>query len=167
MAGISATVTAADPNSYATLAQSTPIFDLGEPMLVQPGEVSIELGETVYTLRDTIRIDVKNGLSDPVYATDRKTDCTILLLLRWTGKLWEGLSGCLIEGRVLTVAIGPGRGRLVDIDLTSGNMKLAAGRPSPRLGPGWYLLKLSFQLVPAGPGDLFSVYSQPFLLVVR
>lgn len=135
--------------------------DLGQPVRVEAGKVTIDVGSLSYAEGSVISIIVKNGLAQVIYSDDRKTACSVVILERWTGDKWVPLLGCT-QGRPTSPwAIGPGRGLMISFDPNSMDM-LAASRSGP-LGKGSYHAKFMYRpTFQRDRPDPFVVYSQIF-----
>ncbi|HTD48924.1 MAG TPA: hypothetical protein VK881_16790 [bacterium] len=137
--------------------------DLGMPMTVQPGKVSIVLSAPVFKEGDVIRAVIANGLERTLYTEDEKTDCSIVFLERSGADTWHPVPGCALGRAPLVVAIGPGRGRAVTINPFSFHLRM--GMPTstkPAVGAGTYRIRFVYRVGLAGGSQEFAAISRSF-----
>jgi hypothetical protein len=94
-----------------TGATSAPLSPrrIGHPGTTVPGQVTVELAKTSFREGERVQAIVANGLDQPVYTENQKSDCTIVKLERLKDGLWEWISGCAFMERLPSVVeIGPG-----------------------------------------------------------
>ncbi len=121
--------------------------DIDVPVKTEPGKVTVVMTRDSFTVGETIRAVVANGLPGPIYTADSKTDCSIVFLERWDGRKWETIPGCALGRAPITVAIGSGRGRLVAIDPLSIHLRMGTPDPSkPAIRAGGYRIRLTYRL---------------------
>ncbi len=156
-------ITAASPTQAAP-GMLNPT-DLGTPVHVQPGKVTITLSVPAYREGDVIRAMIANGSPQTIFADDEKTDCSIAILDRWERNGWHAILGCMMGRAPMVVAIGRGMGRTVIINPRSVHLLNGAppGASKGALRAGTYRITFRYRTA-AGPEaeEPFSVQSQTF-----
>ena len=139
--------------------------DLGVPVTVQPGEVTIALSTPSYAVGEVVSADIANGLDSTIYTEDEKSDCSIVILEWWDGAEWQPLPGCGLERLPLVVAIGPAQGRTVTLDPFSLHFGVTPAAAQPAFAAGTYRIKFTYRFA-IGPEAVEpeETYSQPFLI---
>ena len=142
------------PLSGGTSTAAPQTTDLGTPVKTVPGKVSVLLDAPSFREGEKIWVTVANGRRQTIYSEDSKTDCSIVILERLAGKIWEPVLGCAVGRAPIVVAIGPGRGRVVTIDPFSFHLRLGTPDTSkPVLRAGTYRIRYAYRL---GPGPEFE-----------
>ncbi|HEY3248484.1 MAG TPA: hypothetical protein VGK88_09375 [bacterium] len=137
--------------------------DLGVPMPTQPGKITLTLASPQLSAGAPLSVTIANGLGRTIYAQDEKTDCSVLLLERWTGRAWEPVTGCLFGRTPLPVAFGNGRGRTVKIDPFSAHLNHGQPQGTPAFGRGTYRLTFSYGFSAAfGAEEPYALMSTEF-----
>lgn len=132
--------------------------DLGDPAQSSSGVVEIKLGSRTYRAGETVRATITNGLIRTIYTEDSKTGCSIVTLERQNQTEWEPIVGCSVERAPIEFAIGPDRGRDVEIDPKSEHFASASD-----LGPGIYRIRFTFRFDKgAEGGEANEVISETF-----
>lgn len=118
-----------------------PMGGLGEPVQAPAGRVSITLSASSYARGDVISGMIANGLDRTLFTMDSKSDCSIAILERRQDGAWNPIVACAVRRPPLTVAIGPSRGRTVELDPSSSNFADPSGVP---LEAGTYRLSFTY-----------------------
>ena len=138
--------------------------DLGVPMTVQPGKVSVVLSAPSFKEGEVIQAAIANGLEQTVHAEDSQTDCSIATLERSDAGAWQPVPGCALGRAPMVVSIGPGRGRAVTINPFSFHLRM--GMPEgtkPVVRAGTYRIKFTYRLsVPPLAGEPLAAFSRAF-----
>ena len=137
--------------------------DLGTPMNVHSGEVSVVPSAPAFAQGDVIRAVIANGLERTLYTEDEKTDCSIVFLERSDADAWRTVPGCALRRVSMVVAIGPGRGRVVAINPFSIHLRMGlppTGKPAP--GAGRYRMRFVYRLGLTPGARQFAAFSRPF-----
>ena len=140
-----------------------PAVDLGIPMAVESGKVSVVPSAPAFKQGDVIRAVIANGLERTLYTEDEKTDCSIVFLERSGADVWHPVPGCALGRAPLVVAIGPGRGRVVTINPLSIHLRM--GKPptaKPDVGVGTYRIRFVYRVGLARGAQEFTAISRPF-----
>ncbi|MDI6772680.1 MAG: hypothetical protein QME77_08845 [bacterium] len=126
----------------------------GEPVVV-PGKVTLSLGVRSLGPGDLIRIAVVNGLRQTIYTEDMKSDCSIVLLERYSGGAWQPLPGCALGRAPRVVAIAPGQVRPVEINPRSIHFLSGAPKEPGRspIGAGTYRIRFGYRLARGPEGE--------------
>ena len=139
--------------------------DLGMPMAVESGKVSVVPSAPAFKQGDVIRAVIANGLERALYTEDEKTDCSIVFLERSGADTWHPVPGCALGRLPLVVAIGPGRGRVVTINPFSIHLRM--GKPptaKPAVGAGTYRIRFVYRVDLAGGAQEFAALSRSFTI---
>jgi hypothetical protein len=140
----------------------------GENVTTTPGEVTVSVTATPATRNQrpgprnsadrSITAEVGNGTGADIFVDDMHTACSIAALERRVNAaddVWEAFEDCGSERLPRALAIGPGRGRTVRIDLSA---RSADGHPVP---PGTYRLSVAWSTSEDG-ADRTVATSAPF-----
>lgn len=150
------------PESPPPAPSRTPVGDLGDVVVVERGTVTVRLGAAEFRAGSVLRVIVANGLDRTIYSDDFKTDCSIVTLERRTASGWDPIVGCALGRPTMTVAIGPSRGRTIEIDPRSMHLqKAAAGGPLAFSG-GTYRVAFTYRTQPQPGPQERTVYSAVF-----
>jgi hypothetical protein len=139
--------TSPDPQDMPTTGIAPDEGDLGVPMEVVSGQVTIELSSILYAKGQAIGVTIANGLEQTIYTNDMKSACTIAILEKKVDDKWVPLIGCGMERLPLAVAIGPGMGRTVTVD--PDDPIFDGTRPDQ----GTYRIRFTYKLVPEKDAD--------------
>ncbi len=151
-----------EPTTHPSAGES-PALDLGEPVKVVRGEVLITLSAPSYREGEVIQAIIANGLDRIIYTEDLKSDCSIATLEQWDGENWQPILGCNMERLAFVFAIGPGRGRTVQINPRSIHFGVVADSAQPAFGAGTYRIKFTYRINRGPEGyEPNSAYSEPF-----
>lgn len=112
----------------------------GVPMQAPVGKITVTVSAASYGRGQVVSATIANGLDRPVFTTDSKSDCSIAILEREDAGAWNPILDCAVRRPPVTVAIGPSRGRTVQMNPSN---FAAAGTP---LEAGTYRLTFTYGL---------------------
>jgi hypothetical protein len=138
---------------------TNPAGGLGDQVEVVPGEVTLTISAASFDVGQTVTVLIANGLAKTIYASDAKSDCTLLTLQRLQAGSWLDLVGCAERRSPLTLAIGPSHGRKVSVATGSPNFAV-----TETIGPGTYRLAMTYGFDPQGGDEPEVAYSDQFVL---
>lgn len=140
-----------------------PTADFGLPAKTEPGKVTIALVQGSFSIGQVIRAAVLNGLTQTIYSSDMKSDCSIVFLERLENESWQPVPGCISLRAPLVVEIGTGRAQMVEINPFSTHFGVSSGSATPALQAGTYRLKFTYRLTLEPEGEEpIAVYSAMF-----
>lgn len=152
----------ADPSGVPASGGPTPATDLGVPVKTETGKVTLTLDGKGYTAGQKLLVTVANGLERTIYSDDMKSACTILIVEKESGGNWTPVTGCPMERLPMSVAIGPGMGRTIEIDPGSGLFDGAQPGQSA-LAAGTYRIRFTYRFAPEeGAAETESSVSDTF-----
>jgi hypothetical protein len=152
--------TKVDPDTLLNAPSQSRPEDIGEPVEVIPGQVTLSLSRSGFSQEEVIEFTVANGLDQVIYVEDMKTSCSIAILEVQEDNAWTPLFNCGMERMSMTLAIDPGMGRVVSIDPSRADVAVP-GKSS--LDPGTYRIRFIYRIEPGPEGDEpFSVLSEEF-----
>ena len=131
---------------------------------LQAGTVTVNPVSPSFESGEAIEIIVANGLAQPIYTTDLKSNCTIIILEKWDGGSWQPLSYCEMEILPLTVGIEAGEGFRVILDPFSSDFGATIGGSEPGLESGTYRSKLTYRLQQGEGPETEVAYSPEFVI---
>jgi hypothetical protein len=132
---------------------------------ISEGAISVLLSTDQYKKGEIIATTITNGLDQTIYTLDMKTGCTIVILEKWNGSVWEALNVCGMARFPIVFAIGPSLERSVLLDPFSSAYGITE-QQGPYLDEGTYRILFTYRLEPGGEGDEpFSAYSKDFNIV--
>lgn len=113
---------------------------------------------------DLIAGTITNGGDQPIWTEDLKSDCSVAILERQDGTIWQPQLYCNSERLPMAVTV-PSRGSLaVTVNPRSTHFMVPPGAP-PAVGPGTYRLSLTYRLTPGPEGDEpYRAVSAPFTI---
>lgn len=144
--GIATPQTEAPPTATATPSGD----DSGEPVETIAAEVAVRPAQAGYRVGEPVVAVVGNGTTATIYVENLHTACTIGVLQR-REETWVSLPDCDAERKAAVLAIAPGHGRTITMDL-------GAALPA-----GTYRIAVGWRTTP-GPdgGEERRSYSDPF-----
>lgn len=150
------------PNAQATGAQDhwgRPMLDDEEagaaPHLLRAqatAGVAITLQTPSFRVGEVIAATVTNDSPQVIWTDDLKTDCTIAVLERQDGTVWQPQLYCNLERLSAAVSLPPHASLSVTIDPRSTHFVVPPGAP-PAVGPGRYRLSVPYRLTPGPEGE--------------
>lgn len=151
------------PQSAATEANQ-PAPQVGEPMEVRSGQVTVTVSDASFGIGEAIKVVVANGLDQTLYTADMKTGCTIFTLEKWETSMWQAIAGCTMRRAPLVFSLEPGHGYTVSLDPNSD--LFGASAQAPAFGEGAYRIRFSYRLAPDPEGEEpLTVFSQEFKIL--
>ena len=130
---------------------------LGDPVDATPGKVVLAPLMDVFEVGRAVEATASNGTAEVIYVEDLHTGCSIAVLEHRRDDRWVPLPDCGAERQAAVLAIGPGRGRSIEIEPAS-----VADVGSP-LMPGTYRLVVGWRTAPGPEGfTARRSYSSPF-----
>ena len=118
------------------------------PGTITSGPVSIATDHTTYTPTQGIRVTVKNGLSEDIYALDTRASCSILGLEQKVNGAWQpsNASRCPLARIARQVTIGKGQSYTVIIQPGASGMVTpgTSGVANAAFPTGTYSLVLTY-----------------------
>lgn len=138
----------------------SPLSDPGQPTTSTPGKVTVRSIAGRYRAGQPITIAVANGLDQPIFSNDFRTDCSIVLLQR-RRETWADIAGCAQGRPPATFGIGPSHMRTVIINPNSINFDIS----TELLSAGTYRAAYRYRFDPTSSAEDSEVtYSQPFTI---
>lgn len=129
-----------------------------------PGQVTVTLVGTTSAAQTVgaslaITVEIANGLSSTIVATDHQTDCTMVTLEQQMGGAWQPVGRCMIMTATRMIPIAGGQ--IVKQVLTPQN-----GKTARTWAAGTYRVAFGYSLDSATetPGSGVIAYSQTFTI---
>lgn len=141
------------PASDAAYPAAQPAPDMAFSVTTEPGLVTVALDQDTYVVDKRITVIIANGLSQPIYTADMKSDCSIVILEGWDGSAWQPLPACGMKRVPLTITIPPGEGQMVVLDPLSSHFLLGGDGSEPAVGVGTYRISFTYRLEEGPEGE--------------
>jgi len=134
---------------------------------VQAGQVTIQLAEAPYIKGNVVIAAIANGLEQPIYTADMKTDCSPMTLEKQDDAgNWQAMLNCAMERAPIVVTVEPGQGYLVTLDPNSVHFTSGVPAADPGIDVGTYRLMFSYRRQPGREGEETEVVTtEPFLVI--
>ena len=111
-----ATSATVEPGFGGGTGGGQPLGGSGIPMPAPAGKITITVSAPSYGPGQVVSATIANGLDRTVFTTDSKSDCSIAIIEREEAGAWTPNLACMVRRPPVTVAIGPSRGRTVQIN---------------------------------------------------
>lgn len=130
--------------------------DPGDPAQTVPGQLVVRSLAPDFNPGEPVRAEFSNGTGTTVYVENLRTACSIAVLQRLDAD-WVSLPDCGADRKAAVLAVGPGRGRSIEIP-PAGVEPAGSAFPS-----GTYRVSVAYRTEP-GPEGLAEqrVHSEPF-----
>ena len=94
--------------SAAQSADATASTTANSEDVVTSGQVTLHLDKQRYSANNTVVVTIANGLSQMIWAADRRTSCTVLVAEQAHAGAWEAMDNCHLMTPTRLMALLPG-----------------------------------------------------------